>query len=245
MMKNDKEHYEKVMKNIWHVYSQDLLPVAHIEYLEHLSSDCNVKPKVIYDIGSCVQHWYKHAKRIWSESEIFCFDAFSPLKELYDKTNVNFNNVLLYSDDNCKIKFYQNDEWYGGNSIYKEETSYFPSDKYIIKETITLDTLVELKSIPYPDLIKMDIQSAELDCIRGASKCLEHCSYLIIEIVKDGIMYNRGSPKKQEIIDYLKNINYYILNPSFSDNPCDSDFCFVNVKKLKQKLQNENLTNLS
>ena len=100
----DKDHREKVMENIYHVYNQDLLPMAHIEYLEILSSDMNVKPKVIYDIGSCVQHWTRHAKRIWSDADIYCFDAFDYLKPLYDKTKVNFNNVLLYDVDYAKIK---------------------------------------------------------------------------------------------------------------------------------------------
>ena len=240
-----KEHKNKVMENIYHVYSQDLLPVAHIEYLEMLSSDVNIKPKVIFDIGSCVQHWTRHAKRIWPDAEIHCFDAFSYLKPLYDETKINFHNVLLYDIDYAKIKFYQNDMFYGGNSIYKEETSYFPSTNYILKETITLDTLVQVKSIPYPDLIKMDTQSGELDCIRGATKCLENATHLIIEIVKDNVIYNRGSPKREEIIDYLKNIGYYILHPAFSGNPCDEDWCFVNVKKLKAKLQKEGLTNLN
>jgi FkbM family methyltransferase len=222
------------MKNVYHVYSQDLLPRAHVEYLETLSSDMNVKPKVIYDIGSCVQHWYRHAKRIWPEADIYCFDAFEYLKPLYDETKVNFNNVLLYDVDYAKIKFYKNDFYYGGNSIYKEETSFFPSTGFVMRETITLDTLVQLKSIPYPDLIKMDIQSAELDCLRGASKCLEHATHLIIEIVKDEINYNRGGPKKEEIIDYLKNIDWYILHPAFSSNPCDADYSFVNIKKIRR-----------
>ena len=34
------------------------------------------------------------------------------------------------------------------------------------------------------DLLKMDIQCGELDCIRGATKCLENATHLIIEIVK-------------------------------------------------------------
>ena len=234
----DKEKYEKIMANIDYVYSQDLLPVAFIEYLEHMSSDMNIKPKVIFDIGSCVQHFYTHAKRIWRDADIYCFDAFSYLKPLYKKTNVNFDNVLLYSDDYCKIKFYENPLYYGGNTIYREQTSYFPDTQYKIKETITLDTLVKSKKYPYPDLIKVDVQGAELDIIKGASQCLENASYLILELIKDNIDYNRGAYKKHEVIDYLKNIGWYVLNPAFSGNPVDDDWAFVNVRKLREKQQN-------
>lgn len=233
MINNTKENKYKVLENIYNVFSQDLLPPAHIEFLELLKSDFNTNFEVIYDIGSCCMHWYFHSKRIWRNADIYCFDAFTPLIELYKKENVNFDNVLLYSDDNCRIKFYQNDLFYGGNSIYKENTSYFPENNYIIKDTITLDTLVEQKQYPYPNLIKIDCQGAELDILKGASKCLEHASHLILEIVKDNIEYNIGSPKKHEIIDYLKNIGYLCLVPAFSGNPCDEDWCFINYKKLK------------
>jgi len=241
----DKETYEKIMKNIDFVYNQDLLNLAFVEYLEHMSSDMNIKPKVIFDVGSCVMHFQRHAKRIWRDADIYCFDAFSYLKPLYKRTNVNFDNVLLYSDDYCRIKWYENPLYYGGNSIYREQTSYFPDTQYKILETITLDTLVKLKNYPYPDLIKLDTQGSELDIIKGAPLCMEHASYLIIEIVRDGIEYNRGGYKKNEVIDYLKNIGWYVLNSDFSSNPVDSDWCFVNAKKLKERLQREKRTNLS
>ena len=72
--------YDKIMENIEYVYSQDLLNIAFVEFLEHMSSDMNIKPKVSYDIGSCVQHFYRHAKRIWRDADIYCFDAFSCFK---------------------------------------------------------------------------------------------------------------------------------------------------------------------
>ena len=94
-----------------------------------------------------------------------------------------------------KLNFMKIHYTMGGNSIYREQTSYFPDTQYKIKETITLDTLVKSKNYPYPDLIKIDVQGAELDIIKGASQCLENASYLILELIKDNIDYNRGAYK--------------------------------------------------
>ena len=102
-----------------------------------------------------------------------------------------------------------------------------------------------MKGYPYPDSIKIDVQSAELDIIKGASTWKENASYLIIEIVKEGIDYNRGGYKNHEVIDYLKNIDWYIITPALSGNIADDDYLFVNIKKLKEKLQREHKTNLS
>jgi len=237
MLKNDDEDYKKmVMDNIYYIFSQDLLPLNHQAFLERLSCDKRCDFKVIYDIGSCVMHWYTHARRIWKNADIICFDAFSPLKELYEKENVKFENVLLSDSDNSKVKFYQNDNFYGGNSLFKENTKYFPEDVFIMKETITLDTLVNNKNYPLPDLIKADIQGAEMNMLKGAKKCLENATFLILEILKKNIEYNLGAPTQEEIVDYLKSIDYYAWAPCFSSNPADEDWCFVNMKKFRKMI---------
>ena len=61
MINNSKENKYKVLENIYNVFNQDLLPPCHIEFLELLKSDYNTDFKVIYDIGSCVMHWQRHA----------------------------------------------------------------------------------------------------------------------------------------------------------------------------------------
>ena len=129
----DEEYRHIVIDNILDVYSKDLLPLNHIAFLEKLCCDKRGDIKVIYDIGSCVQLWFRHAKRIWPHAEIICFDAFDYLVDLYDETNVKFENVLSSDVDNLRIKCYQNNLSYGGNSIYRENTSYFPPDKYVVK----------------------------------------------------------------------------------------------------------------
>ena len=87
MLKNDDEDYKKmVMDNIYYIFSQDLLPLNHQAFLERLSCDKRCDVKVIYDIGSCVMHWYTHARRIWKNADIICFDAF----ELVGWLQINF-----------------------------------------------------------------------------------------------------------------------------------------------------------
>ena len=110
MLKNDDKQYEDVvMENIRAVFNRDLLPQSHITYLERLSCDQRFKINTIYDIGSCVLHWHKHARRLWKDAEIICVDAFTPLIQLYQEQNVKFENVLLSDVDNLRNAFYRND----------------------------------------------------------------------------------------------------------------------------------------
>ena len=81
-----EEDYDEVMKNIYKIASQDLLPLDHINFLEHvLKKLFDIEPDVIYDIGSCCLHWERHARRIWSDAKVYCFDAFDKLEPLYIK----------------------------------------------------------------------------------------------------------------------------------------------------------------
>ena len=46
------------------------------------------------------------------------------------------------------------------------------------------------KHWPAPDLIKMDIQGAEMDVLKGAQDCLKTCKDLIVEL--QTVEYNKG-----------------------------------------------------
>ena len=236
---NDEMYREKVMANIYDVWNQDLLPRDHTNFLENaLAKKFNIKPAVIYDCGSAVLHWERWARHIWKDANIYCFDAFSPLEELYKKTGVNYNMCCLSNVNDLEVKFYQSDILFGGNSIFKEKNDkVFPPENYIVKKTITLDKLVNDKNIPYPDLIKMDLQGCELNALKGATQVLKCCSYLILELQE--VEYNEGAPMKDAVIEYLKTIGFVIFCEKFSKNIADADYFFINV--MRTNIINNNL----
>lgn len=230
MLCNDIQYQMKVMENLYKVFHQDLLPSDHVNFLENvLHKKFNIQPKIIYDIGSAVLHWERHAKRIFKDASIYVFDAFSPLEELYKQQNVNYTMCCLSNVDGLSVPFYQNDMLFGGNSIFKERTEHFPPENYIIKKTRTLDSIVNEKNLPYPDMIKIDAQGNELNILKGATQVLKCCSYLILELPT--IEYNEGAPQKDDVIEYLKNIGYIIFCEDFSVNIADADTCFVNTAR--------------
>ena len=133
MLNNDENYKAEVMDNIYRVFHQDL-PYPHFKFLEFLNDTVQFKPSVIFDVGSAVLHWESHAKRIWADSQIICFDAFSPLEELYQKCNIEYNIACLSDKDGEEVKFYQNDMLFGGNSMFREigfdKGSVFPKENY-------------------------------------------------------------------------------------------------------------------
>lgn len=217
------------------LYMQDLLPVSHREYLAKLNSE-GYKPKVIYDIGACVLHWTKKIKEtVWNDSQYFCFEAMEETEFLYKEFGVDgYHNGVLTYVDNIPLDFYKSIYSPGGNSYYLENQQisggnyYGDGNKFRVRG-MTLDTVRRFNNFPLPNLIKMDVQGAELDIIRGATKCLEHADDLILEL--QDVDYNMGAPKSKDVIDYLREIGYELVGTGpFCLGAFDADYHFKRVK---------------
>jgi FkbM family methyltransferase len=209
--------------------------MLHIDYLYKLKYEYNVNPKIIYDIGSNLLHWSKVAGSVWKNSKIYHIDGYSKLEQLYKKHNINYAIEVLGSENNKEVMFYQNTVNSGGCSCYElnyekypNELKYFKNQYYSeeLKKTKTLDTLVEEKNWEFPDLIKMDVQGSELDIMMGASKVIQNCNHIILELQSQE--FNRNAPMEQEVIQKMNEWGYDIKD-RICVNPLqvDSDYYFV------------------
>lgn len=211
-----------VEKNIKLVYSQDLLPKPHIAYLEQLA----ISPSVIYDIGSCVQHWTRHAERVWPNSQLYLLEANSDVGKLYKETGHRHHIGVLTDHDNKPIKFYKDSMNLGGNSYYKENTVHYNETHAIHEIGKTLDTVAKENNWPFPDLIKIDVQGAELDVLKGAENCLKSCKDIILEA--QHVKYNNGAPQVDTVIEYMRNIGFELI-AKFNVGDIDGDYHFRKI----------------
>ena len=224
---NTEEKVLNITDRLKEFSNQRLLPPNHVNYLKSL----NVSPKVIYDIGGCVLHWTNEAKRIWPNAEYVVFEAIPECEFLYKENNLQYHIGILSDKNNKEISFYQNVFHPGGSSYYRENEQISPqalnlytdNNKKIYKSK-TLDTVINLKKLPLPDLIKMDVQGAELDVLKGAEKALKHCKDLILEL--QIVEYNKGAPLKDEVINYVEQLGFKLISGLFSDNGPDGDYHF-------------------
>lgn len=211
-----------------------LLPQVHINYLRRIRNYYGYVPEVVYDIGACVLHWTNEARQIWPESKYYCFEAMPEVEFIFKDSNIADYHIGVLSDKNGDIvKFYQNNFFPGGNSYYRENPEYNSGAEHFFNEshvreytTFTLDDVVKNKNFPLPDLIKIDVQGAELDVLRGADICLQHTKHLILELQK--VEYNKGAPHKDIVIDYIRSKGFILADDNaFSDNGPDGDYHFI------------------
>ena len=225
--KNDKV---KLRNHLFRQSQEKIIPDKHVRYLESLKSD-GFEPKVIYDIGSCILHWTKVAKKIWPNAQIFAFEASTTVDFLYSKDIVQDYSIGVLTDtDNREVTFYQNDTAQGGNSYYKEIGG-SQSDILYNRNTatsrvgMTLDSVVKNRKFPLPDLVKIDVQGAERDVVQGGVSTLKNCQHLIVEMQNK--VYNEGAPLVDETLPFIEKLGFNCTAPLFCDNGPDGDYGFV------------------
>lgn len=235
---SNKEHNQYVLNNLNNEHlNKHWFPQSHIQFLGKLGLEFNPDNLTIYDIGSNVLHWSEIAKNIWKNSNIYLFDAITETKLFYDEYNAKSNKTYEYNigvlcdEDYKRISFYQNDEVSGGNSYYKEigncESSKLFTEKNIKQKIgMTLETIVKSKNIPTPDLIKIDVQGAELDILKGSMELINNAKFLIVEL--QHVEYNKGAPLYNQTRDFLIENGWEVYAEKFSNNGPDADWCFIN-----------------
>lgn len=234
------EHNKRVLDVLNKCYYEiDFIPAAHVSFLNKLSLEFNPAQMVVYDIGSSVLHWSNHVASIWNNSRIYAFDAMTEMKLFYDTYNETKNAAfqfeysvgVLCDEDFKRIAFYQNDDFSGGNSYYKEIGH--PNSHSIFTEThvkhkmgMKLETVVKNRHFPLPDLIKIDVQGAELDILKGSMSIINCAKFLIVEL--QHTEYNRGAPLCNQTRDFLIENGWKVYAEKFSNNGPDADWCFIN-----------------
>jgi FkbM family methyltransferase len=208
---------------------QRLLPRDHVNYLASLAAS-GFQPKVIYDIGSCVLHWTNEARQIWPSAKIYLFEAMSSCEFLYRENGYEYQMGVLSSQDGVEIDFWQNEEHPGGNSYYRENTAVNPqADQYFNERhrrrliSRSLDSVVKERGFSAPDLLKMDVQGAELDILKGATELIKSVNDVILEL--QVVEYNKGAPLRDEVINYMNQLGFDCLG-LFCNNGPDGDYHF-------------------
>jgi FkbM family methyltransferase len=210
---------------------EDLLP-AHRDYMLAMRDVLGIQPRVIYDIGSAVLHWTKRAKQVWPDAQIIAFDALEELAEFYTQFPEIPSHIALLSDEPGQTRTYYAQPYnVGGNSYYRENSQYSPAAATLYDDssarqcvTDTVDNIAAVHGLPMPDFIKLDVQGAELDILRGMPNVLKHVQHMIIEL--QHVEYNIGAKQSQESILVLESLGFTRQHPPAVLSACaDAYFC--------------------
>lgn len=184
--------------------------VTNTEIVLNLLKKKNFKPNVIVDIGCGYGQWTKKIIKIYPDADYFLFDAdinneqnLVSLKKKYN--NLQFK-ICLLTDDNAKYTFFNMGY---GSSIFEEQTNH----KRLIQEIKSTTLIQELPSSiknQSNNLIKLDVQGAELIVLDGLKEYINFFEIIILEVSLHN--YNKEAPLFDKIMTYMENKNYKLYD---------------------------------
>jgi FkbM family methyltransferase len=199
--KFDKLHYWKIIK-------------FNLKKLESTSE------LIIYDIGANKGEWSKAALRNLSVSKIYAFEPLREMRKYFISKKIEvFSELLSNNFDTIDFHYSTNYDGSTGSSIYPENTAFGSMMQVEQRNTVTLDSIIARNNLPYPSLIKIDVQGAELKVLEGSQKCLSFVHFIICELPI--AEYNIGAPTTSEYFDYFEKLGFLpieIIEQHFSQD---------------------------
>ncbi len=182
------------------------------EHLQKLK-DNGFNPSKILDIGAWNGIWTRSTKEIWPDAHYTCIEAGKKhegrLKKCADESF-----IAVLGNENKEVNIYLREiekhdkkkiTYTKGSNIFGKILN-FPSDAQDPRQMQTLDELVG-KDAQY-DLIKQDVQGAELLVMQGSPEIFKRAKYVIQEVnlYKDEDFLE--IPDEKEMDSYMKTLGF-------------------------------------
>ena len=178
------------------------------EYLKNLKLEKNFNPIKILDIGAWNGFWTKNVKEIWPNAHYTCIEA-GPKHEKKLKDIADLYHIEVLGDSNREVKMYLREIDKGSRKkvTYTKGSTLFGIFKdFEIRQMKTLDRLVG-KDAEF-DLIKQDVQGAEIMVMQGAPDIFTRAKYVIQEVNLFKEEKFPDMPSESEMDEYMFRLGF-------------------------------------
>jgi FkbM family methyltransferase len=168
------------------------------------------KPKRFLDIGAHTGDFTKVITKLAPECQIVMVEANPNCEPYLQKLNHGYEMIALSNKTGKAELFVEKANALGtGTSLYRENTEWYGDGKFE-KVEVDTDTLDNRKYFADEiiDLIKMDVQGAELDILQEGRSTVMRSNYVLIEVSVEE--YNLKAPLIDSIVPVMKQYGFYI-----------------------------------
>lgn len=205
-----------------------------------------LKPGMVFcDVGANIgQYSLIASKLVGSVGRVHSFEPYPLIYKVLQRNlkrnhcaNVECNHVALDEQDGLQLLYLSDCKGFGSTSLAPAEHY---SGVHVTVPTTSLDKYVEARSVKRVDLMKIDVEGAELRVLKGATCLLDTNRDIVLIIELNDTAARRFQHSAAELVLYLQNIGFRLfrfekagLEPYKPRDP--EPLCFTNVVATRQK----------
>jgi len=185
---------------------------AVLEYLPELAyrrlKESGFQPAAIIDIGAYRGDWTKLIRRFFPATPVLMIEAQEKQRDALLAISSPLTTTatvicLLASESGKEVRFTLMET---GSSIFSEKSD-APRHTRLMR-TKTLDEVTSSIFRQSPLFLKLDVQGAEIEVLRGASETLKLAEVVQLETALT--TYNEGAPQSEEVIAFMSEHGFSI-----------------------------------
>jgi len=174
-------------------------------------------PNAMVDIGANKGEYSTAFRKLYPSTKMLMLEA-TPghsqrLGEVVNEIgNAEFHISVVSSKQGEVVQFYQGSDT--GNSMFRENSKFYENDVPINRTTTTLDAEIANSFLKDEqiDVVKADVQGAELVVLEGGIKVLEQATFVTFEA--STVVYNEGGACPHEVDAFLRSHGFYLYDMS-------------------------------
>jgi len=206
--------------------SLGLRPSLHQSLKRLVASGLDIQTAA--DIGANTGQWFREFSHYYPRADVLSVEANPEIMGPLRAVNPNSVNECLFSREGDIVDFHLPNPaittYNTGASIYREDQPAYDEPRIIRMRTTTLDSLGRTF-----DYVKLDVQGAELDVLKGGPRTLSQAKVIQLEL--SILQYNDKAPLAAEIVSFLHHTGFLMLDVTevmFRDcRPFQFDCLFV------------------
>ncbi|PHS52275.1 MAG: hypothetical protein COB01_08305 [Lutibacter sp.] len=190
----------------YNLVHKNLVLGSHIEVWKKIKS-AGMIPDAIFDIGAAKGNWTRELLNLFPEASYLLFDPLQENELALDILSKSFQKVMHYccalGKNEGELEFY----------VHANQSSKFSSEWGGEKRKVplrTLDSFITEDNLHKNSFMKIDVQGAELEVLAGASKILNSCKVIQVEISFRKVYDD--APLAHEVIKYFAEKGFRIFD---------------------------------
>lgn len=188
------------------------LALSHITEVSYVRlAQRGFRPNGIIDIGAYHGDWTRLISRVFPHVSVLMVEGQTEKRSFLEAVRADlplasYTTCLLGSSEGSEVTFNVMET---GSSIYGERSNVPRMQQ--TRTTRTLDNVLnEHAGLNGPLFIKLDVQGAEIDVLRGAERTLQRAGVVQLELAL--MPYNDGSPTANDVFNFMEERGFVLFD---------------------------------